>query len=51
MAGSCSRGCVCVWVKMEKLEYLQVSVDVLLVCRAEGRVLVASSPLQILGQC
>lgn len=51
MAGPCNRGDLCVWVKRGKSESLQVSVDVLLVGRTEGRVLVASSALQSLGQC
>lgn len=53
MAGLCSRGDICVGVKREKSspESLQVSVDVLLVSRTEGTVLVASSPLQSSEQC
>lgn len=44
---------VCVGVKREKSspESFQVSVDVLLVSRTEGTVLVASSPLQSSEQC
>lgn len=38
MAGPCSRGDVCIWVKTGESESLQVSVDVLLVSRTEGRV-------------
>lgn len=41
--------CVCLG-KRGKSKALQVSVDVLLVSRTEGRVLVASSALQSLGQ-